>query len=123
MYCEVKESEDTTTLYLRWEIHFEGREVVRLEKLGGPVWLVIEAENYVDVGGKFHERAEVEVPIFPHPGRRNLGQAKFTEYESRRAFWEALQDAVIGDVVDFVYDAKPGSVDVEGHFIKVAAPA
>ena len=123
MYCEVIESEDTTTLYLRWEIKLEMGELKRLKALGGPLVLAIDAENYVDVSGAFHESAEVEVPIYPHPGRRNLGQAKFTDYESRRHFWETLQEAIITDVVDFVFDAAPGSVDVEGHVIRVGSPA
>lgn len=123
MYCEVTESEDTTTLFLRWEIHIEGHELKRLKALGGPLALAIDATNYVDVAGKFHEAVEVEIPIYPHPGRRNLGQAKFTDYDSRRHFWETLQDAIITDVVDFVYDAEAGSVDVEGHVVRVGSPA
>lgn len=119
MRCEVLESEDITTLYLRFEIIFEGKEPDLLKGLGGPLWLVIPSRNYVDVTGTFHETHDVEVAIYPHAGLRNRGQAKFTEYESRRAFWESLQGAVIDEVTNFVYDTAPGSVDVEGHFIRL----
>lgn len=118
MRCEVIPSEDTTTLYLRWEITPEGKEGALLLELGGPLVLVIPATNYVDVGGKFHETADVEVAIYPHPGRVNRAQAKFTDYESRRAFLEALVDGVTGDVANFIFDAEPGSVGVEGHHIR-----
>lgn len=120
MRCEVIESEDTTTLYLRFEIIFEGKEVELLKGLGGPLWLVIPSRDYVDVTGKYHETYDVEVAIYPHAGLRNRAQAKFTEYESRRAFWEKLQGAVIDEATNFVYDAAPDSVDVEGHFIRLA---
>lgn len=123
MRCEVIESEDTTTLYLRFEIIFEGKEEALLKALGGPLWLVIPSRDYVDVTGTFHETHDVEIPIYPHAGRRNRGQVKFTVYESRRAFWESLQGAICGEVTSFVYDAEPGSVDVEGHFIRLGSPS
>jgi hypothetical protein len=120
MYADVHLLEDTTTLYVRWEIRFEGRERARCEALGGPLALVIEASDYVDAGGTFHERADVEVPIHPHAGRVNRGQAKFRDFESRRRFVERLQDAVSRDVTDFLYEARPGSLPVEGHVIRSA---
>lgn len=119
MRCEVVDSEDTTTLYLRYELVFEGKERERCKQLGGPLWLVIHARDYVDVSGTYHEEMDVEIPIYPHSGQRNRGQVKFTDYESRRAFWEQLQGAVCDEVTNFIYDAEPGSVDAEGHFIRM----
>lgn len=121
MRCEVVDSEDATTLYLRYEIIFEGKEVELLKALGGPLWLVIKACDYVDVAGTYSEEADVEVPIWPHPGQRNRAQVKFTDYESRRAFWERLQGSVVDEVTNFLYDAAPGSVELEGHFIRLSA--
>ena len=121
MRCEVVDSEDSTTLYLRYEVIFEGKEVELLKALGGPLWLVIKAKDYVDVAGTYSEEADVETPIWPHAGQRNRGQVKFTDYESRRAFWERLQGSVVDEVTNFLYDAEPGSVDVEGHFIRLTA--
>ena len=118
MRAEVIPDEDTTTLYLRWEIIPEMGELARLEKLGGPLVLSIPSTHYVDVGGTYHEAHDVEVPIYPHRGRRNFGQAKFTDHESRRAFLEALQGMVTGEVANFVWDAEPVSVDIEGHVIR-----
>ncbi len=120
MRAEVIPSSDTTTLYLRWEVIPEGGELDQMRELGGPVTLELEATDYVDVGGKYHETAAVEVPIFPFDGPRNFGQAKFTDHESRRSFMERLQGAVVGDVANFVADTEPGSLDVEGHVIRVA---
>ena len=120
MRCAVTPSEDTTTLMLRWEISAEGTEQARLLELGGPLMLELDATNYVDVGGKFHEATTVEILIHPYAGPRNFGQAKFTDFESRRAFWEALQDSVTGVVANFIYDAAPGSVDVEGKVLRPA---
>ncbi len=121
MRCEVVDSEDTTTLYLRYEIIFEGKEVELLKALGGPLWLVIKARDYVDAAGTYSEEADVETPIWPHAGQRNRAQVKFTDYESRRAFWERLQGSVVDEVTNFVYDAAPGSVEAEGHFIRLTA--
>ena len=90
-----------------------------LENLGGPLVFALDATNYVDLSGKFHERIEVEVPIYPHPGRRNFGQGKFTDYESRRSFMERIQGGVIDEVTLFTYEAKPGSVDAEGHVLRL----
>jgi hypothetical protein len=118
MRAETFPSEDTTTLYVRWEIVPEGGERARLRALGGTVYLVIEVNDYVDLDGKEHATAEVEVLIYPHPGPRNYGQAKFTRHESRRAFVELLQEGVTVDVANFVAEAAPGSVPVEGHVIR-----
>src|SRR5688500_546243 len=117
MRAELILSEDTTTLYLRWEIVFEGGEVRRLRALGGPLMLMIGARDYVDNGGKYYATTEVEVPVYPHPGTRNFGQAKFTVFESRRAFAERLQQGITVDAATFVLEAKPGSVPLEGHTI------
>ena len=117
MRAETLLQEDTTTRYLRWEIVFEGREVERLRALGGPLLLRIGARDYVDEAGKYYERLEVEVPVFPHAGRRNFGQAKFTDFESRRAFTEHLQQGITVDAATFAVVARPGSVPLEGHVL------
>ena len=117
MWADVIADEDTTTLYLRWEILPEGKELERLRALGGPLTLRIAAQQTIDTAGKFHEHAWVEVPIYPHAGRINRGQAKFTDVDARRAFWEQLVRAVNDDVATFVWEAEPNSVDVEGHVI------
>lgn len=119
MRIEVIPHEDTTTLFLRWEIGTEFGEEDKLKALGGPLSLSIEATNYVDEAGKFHERTDVEVFLWPHPGRRNRGQAKFTDYESRRSFWDRLVDGVLDSAANFIGEAEPGSVDVEGHVIRI----
>ena len=123
MRAEILPDHDTTTLFLRWEIIPEAGELKRLESLGGPLVMVIPANDYVDVSGAYHETFDVEVPIYPHRGRRNFGQAKFTAHESRRAFLEALQGGVVSDVANFVWDAEPGSVPIEGHRIRIEAGA
>ncbi len=123
MRAEALLSEDTTTQYLRWEIVFEGSERRRLERLGGPLLLRLGATHYVDEAGKQHAHTVVEVPVFPHPGRRNQGQAKFTDFESRRSFLERLQQAVTVEAAAFVAEAAPGSVPLEGHAITREAPA
>lgn len=117
MRAEVVLSEDTTYRFVRWEIVFEGREVERLRALGGPLVLKLGARDYVDNAGKYFERAEVEVPIYPHAGRQNFGQAKFTVFESRRIFVEQLQTGVTVDAATFAVTARPGSVPLEGHAI------
>lgn len=123
MRAEVLLTEDTTTQYLRWEIVFEGSEVRRLKALGGPLLLQMDATHYVDDAGKYYERTVVEVPLYPHAGRRNQGQAKFTSYESRRSFVERLQQAVTGPAAAFVASAAPGSVPLEGHALRSTLPA
>jgi hypothetical protein len=117
MRAEIVLSEDTTYRFLRWEIVFEGREIQRLRALGGPLLLKIGARDYVDNAGKYFERTEVEVPIYPHAGTQNFGQAKFTTYESRRLFVEELQAGVTVDAATFAMEARPGSVPLEGHVI------
>jgi hypothetical protein len=121
MRAEIALQEDTTTRYLRWEIVFEGSEVARLKALGGPVILKLPATHYVDDAGKYFPSTEVEVPIYPHPGRRNQAQAKFTDFEARRAFMELLQRVVVGEVADFVAESAPGSVPIEGRIFQPAA--
>ena len=119
MRAEILLQDDTTTLFLRWEIVFEGGELARLKALGGPLLLRITATNYVDDAGKFHPTAEVEVPIYPHAGKRNQMQAKFTSFESRRAFLERLQQTILGAAAELVASAPPGSIPVEGHVFSV----
>lgn len=121
MRAEVVASEDTTTLYLRWEIVFEPGDRERLERLPGPVSLRIPARHYVDVDGQAHEALAVEVPVFPHNGSRNRGQARFTDHEARRAFWEALERAVVSDVTPWLYEVDPATVPYEGHVFEVGA--
>lgn len=121
MRAEITLQDDTTTRYLRWEIVFEGREVARLKALGGPLILKLPAAHYVDDGGKYYATTEVEVPIYPHPGRRNQAQAKFTDFEARRAFLELLQRTVVGEAADFVAEAAPGSVPIEGRTLRPGA--
>ena len=118
MRAEIRLSEDTTTLFVRWEIFAEGGEPARLKALGGPLSLEIEATDYVDNDGKQHAVAKVEVPLHPHAGVRNFGQAKFTKHESRRAFVVGLQEAVTVDAGNFVADSRPGSVPATGHVIR-----
>ena len=121
MRAEVTPSEDTTMLYLRWEIIPEGPESKQLARMTGPLSLRLPATNYVDLSGTHHERIDVDVPIFPHNGKRNFGQAKFTDFESRRSFWERLQKAVTDDVANFVYDVEPETMSVEGVVIEASA--
>ena len=121
MWADVIPDEDSTTLYLRWEIQPEGKEAKLLTALGGPLTLEVAAQAYIDPAGKFHEHAWVEVPIYPHAGRINRGQAKFTDVDARRAFWEALIGAVNDEVATFVWETEPGSVDVEGHVIRIGS--
>lgn len=128
MRAEVVLSEDTTYRFLRWEIVFEGRELQRLRALGGPLMLKLGARNYVDNAGKYFESTEIEVPVYPHAGTQNFGQAKFTDFESRRLFVEHLQEGVTVDAATFVAEAAPASVPIEGHVIArglepVRAPA
>jgi hypothetical protein len=117
MWTEVQLREDTTTLYVTWEIGPEGGELARLERLAGPLVLRIAASHYVDEGGKYFEHTDVDVPIFPHAGRANRGQAKFRDYESRRRFVENLQDGVTRDVADYLWSVDPTSLPVEGHVV------
>jgi hypothetical protein len=117
MRADVTLSEDTTTLYVRWEGVAEGSEPRRLERLGGPLVLRIGTSHYVDEGGKYHEQIDVDVPIFPHPGERNRGQAKFRDHDALRRFVESLQEGVGRDVADFLWDGDLQAVPVEGHVV------
>jgi hypothetical protein len=120
MRAEVTAGEDSTTLYLRWEIVPELGEIPRLKALGGPLVLRVPARHFVDLDGSRHETFDVEIPIWPHAGDRNRGQAKFTDYEARRAFWERLEGAVVGPVTRAVFETPPGSVPVEGLVVRAA---
>jgi len=123
MRADTTLGEDATTLYLRWEIVPEMGEMRRLEGLGGPLLLKIPARHYVDLEGTEHERIDLEVPIFPFAGARNFGQAKFRDYESRRAFCEALEGMIVGEVSAFIHDTTPGGVASEGHVFEAAEPS
>jgi hypothetical protein len=120
MRVDVMPAHDIHSLYLRWIISPEGRERALLEALGGPVWLELETSCYVDVSGNRNETARVKVPIWPYPGPRNRGQARFWDGDSRRRFWVNLQSAVSTTVVDFLFERKPGSVPKEGVTLSVA---
>jgi hypothetical protein len=119
MRADVSPSHDTTSFYLRWEIVPEGAEKTRLNALGGPVWLEFEVSCLVDTAGNRHETAKVKVPIWPYPGPKNLGQARFYDVDARRRFWMNLQEAVGTTAVDFAFEAKPGSVPKEGVTLTV----
>jgi hypothetical protein len=119
MRAEVMPTSDFHTLYLRWEVIPEGKERPMLEALGGPLVLELETSCFIDLGGTRHDAAKVKVPIWPHPGTRNLGQARFFDVDSRRRFWVNLLGAVGREVVDFLFEAKPGSVPKEGATIFV----
>jgi hypothetical protein len=117
MYANVDLRNDATTLYVRWEIGPEGGEGQRLARLGGPLVLRIQTRQYVDEAGKLHERIDLEVPVFPHAGRVNRGQAKFLDHEARRRFVENLVDGVTVDAATWLDETDPASVPVEGHAI------
>ena len=112
MRAEVVLTEDTTYRFVRWEIVFEGREVQRLRALGGPLVLKVGARDYVDNAGKYFERAEVEVPIYPHAGRQNFGQAKFTAFESRRTFVERFDQSKVQDLYHIEIEAEPAQKEI-----------
>ena len=120
MYADVDIKNDATTLYVRWQIGPEGGEAERLQRLGGPLVLVIQTRQYVDEGGKLHDRIDVEVPIYPHAGRVNRGQAKFLDHEARRRFVENLVDGVTVDAATWLDENDPADVPLEGHQIKRA---
>jgi hypothetical protein len=122
MRVDVMPTHDAHTLYLRWEILYEGfgKEVERLKSLGGPVSLDVDTSCFIDFGGNRHEVAKIRVPIWPYPGPKNIGQARFWDVDSRRRFWVNLQEAVTTTVVDWMWLAKPGSVDAKpGAVIRV----
>src|SRR5262245_66586735 len=121
MRVEVMPTHDAHTLYFRWEVIYEalGKEIERLKSLGGPVGLEIDVSCFIDFGGNRHDVAKVRVPIWPYPGPKNIGQARFWDVDSRRRFWVNLQDAVTTSAVDFLYDTRPGSVPPEGASVVV----
>lgn len=119
MRAEIHFSEDTTTLYLRYEVIPEGREAKLLTAMTGPLVLAISCERYMDASGKFHAEAEVEVPIHPHAGTRNFGQARFSDSEARRVFAERLQAAVMEEVAGFIHEHAGADLPIEGHTIRV----
>jgi hypothetical protein len=123
MRAEVTPTHDARNFYLRWEVFPEGRERAMLEALGGPLVLEIETSCYFDLSGNRHEKAKVKVPVWPHAGPRNLGQARFWDSDARRRFWTNLQSAVGTTVVDFLHEAKPGSVGKEGVTLSVPEAA
>ena len=120
MHADVFPSHDISYLFLRWEIVPESGEKIRLNSLGGPLWLEIETSCYVDTAGNRLATQKVKIPIWPYPGPKNIGQARFYDVDARRRFWVNLQDAVGKAVVDYVFDVKPGSVPKEGVTIRVA---
>ena len=120
MRADVTLSEDTTTLHVRWEVVIEAGEAERLSRMQGSLALRVEASSYVDDGGKYHEHAEIDVPVFPHAGRHNRGQAKFRDHEARRRFVENLQEGVTVDVAGFLWDGDPEAVGPEGEVIERA---
>ena len=119
MHADVTPTQDFHNFYLRWDVVPEAGERVRLEALGGPLALEIETSCYVDLAGNRHDTARVKVPIWPHPGERNRGQARFWDGDARRRFWVNLAEAVGTRVVDFLWETPPGSVPPEGVTIAV----
>src|SRR5262245_37019524 len=130
MRAEVLPTHDVHNFYLRWEVFYEGKEKERLAALGGPVTLEIEVSNYVDLAGNHLDTARFKVAIWPFPGPKNVGQARFTDVDSRRRFWVNLQEACVTAVVDAIWEREPGTVGKEGLTVFVperrlpaAAPA
>jgi hypothetical protein len=119
MRAEILPTHDVHSFYLRWEIGYDGKEKERLAALGGPVTLEIETSNYVDLAGVRHDTARFKVAIWPFNGPKNVGQARFTDVDSRRRFWVNLQEACVTAVVDAVWERAPGSVGKEGLTIFV----
>jgi hypothetical protein len=117
--AEVLPTHDVHNFYLRWEVGYDGREKERLAALGGPVVLEIEVSCYIDLAGNRHETGRVKIAIWPFPGPKNVGQARFWDVDSRRRFWVTLQGACVGRVVDEIWDREPGSVGAEGLTIFV----
>ena len=112
---------DVHSFYLRWEVILEGKERSLLVGLGGPVALEVEVEVscLVDLSGNRHEKARIKVQVWPYAGPKNIGQSRFYDVDSRRRFWVNLQDAVGTTLVDWLYEAKPGSVGKDGAVIPV----
>jgi len=129
MRVEVVPTHDAHNFYLRWEIIPEGREKALLAALGGPLSLEVETSCIVEQNGNKLPETKTKVVIWPYPGARNLGQARFYDTDARRRFWVNLMDAVGTTVVDWLFEARPGSVGKEGKTLLVpegirrAAPA
>ena len=119
MHVDVMPTHDVHNLYLRWIITPDAREKSMLAALGGPLWLELGTSCLIDVSGNRHETAKVKIPIWPYPGPQNHGQARFWDVDSRRRFWVNLEESIVTRVVDFLYEAKPGSVGKEGATISV----
>jgi hypothetical protein len=119
MRVELTPTHDVHNFYLRYEVIPEGRERAMLEALGGPLRLEVEVSCFVDLSGNRVETAVVKVPIWPHPGERNLGQARFYDTDARRRFMVNLQSAVGSQVVDVLWTTVPGGVPKEGVTLRV----
>ena len=120
MRVEAIPTHDIHNFYLRWEVIPEGKEKAMLVALGGPVVLEIETSCVVEQSGNRLATTKTKVPIWPFPGSNNRMQARFYDTDSRRRFWVNLQDAVGTTVVDWLYDARPGSLGKDGKVISVA---
>ena len=120
MRVEAVPTHDIHSFYLRWEILPEGREKAMLAALGGPLTLEVETSCVIEQNGNKLGETKLKVPIWPYPGERNRGQARFYDTDSRRRFWVNLQDAVGTTVVDRLFEVRPGSVAKEGMAIVVA---
>jgi hypothetical protein len=119
MRVELTPTHDVHNFYVRYEIIPEGKERALLEGLGGPLSLEMEVSSWVDFGGNEFPETKVKIPIWPHAGPKNRGQARFHDVDARRRFMVNLQDAVGTKVVDYLWDAKPGSVGKEGVLLPV----
>ena len=119
MRAEVIPGHDIHNLYLWWEVIPEGREKAMLEALGGPLTLAVETSSVVEQSGARQAQATLRIPIWPYPGAKNRGQARFYDVDSRRRFWVNLQDAVGTTVVDWLFEARPGSLAKAGKEGKV----
>ncbi len=120
MRVEAIPTHDIHNFYLRWEIIPEGKEKAMLAALGGPVSLDVETSCVIDQSGNRHETFRMKVPIWPYPGSNNRMQARFYDSDSRRRFWVNLQDATGTTVVDWLFEARPGSLGKDGKTIPVA---
>lgn len=119
MRVELTPTHDVHNFYVRYEIVPEGRERALLEGLGGPLALEVEVSCWVDTAGVRFDATKVKIPVWPHAGPRNRGQARFHDVDARRRFMVNLQDAVGTKVVEYLWEAKPGSVGKEGATILV----
>lgn len=119
MHFEPVLTHDVHNFYLRWEIRYEGREREVLSALGGPVALDVETSCLVDPQGNRHETAHVKVVVWPHPGPKNVGQARFYDVDSRRRFVVNVGEAIGAKVVDEVFSRREGSIGKEGLTVSV----